>query len=39
MATVIPQCDLVTIPAGHLVHEAQPADFTAAVKAFLGGGA
>ena len=39
MAALIPQCDLVTIPAGHLVHAAQPGGFTAAVKAFLGGGA
>jgi pimeloyl-ACP methyl ester carboxylesterase len=36
MATLIPACDLITIPAGHLVHAAQPADFTAAVNAFLG---
>jgi pimeloyl-ACP methyl ester carboxylesterase len=27
---------LVTIPAGHLVHAARPAEFTAAVAGFLG---
>jgi len=36
MAALIPECELVTIPAGHLVHAARPADFTAAVTAFLG---
>jgi 3-oxoadipate enol-lactonase len=36
MATLIPDCELVTIPAGHLVHSARPAEFTAAVTAFLG---
>jgi len=35
MAALIPDCELVTIPAGHLVHSAQPAEFTAAVIAFL----
>jgi 3-oxoadipate enol-lactonase len=35
MAALIPQCELVTIKAGHLVHAARPADFTAAVNAFL----
>jgi pimeloyl-ACP methyl ester carboxylesterase len=35
MATLIPDCDLVTIPAGHLVHSARPAEFTAAIAAFL----
>ena len=35
MATLIPDCELVTIPAGHLVHAARPAEFTAAVCAFL----
>ena len=35
MATLIPDCELVTIPAGHLVHAARPAEFTAAVSAFL----
>jgi 3-oxoadipate enol-lactonase len=36
MAAIIPDCELVTIPAGHLVHAAQPAAFTAAVTTFLG---
>lgn len=36
MAALIPACDLVTIPAGHLVHAARPTEFTAAVTAFLG---
>jgi 3-oxoadipate enol-lactonase len=36
MAALIPDCELVTIPAGHLVHAARPADFSAAVTAFLG---
>ena len=36
MAALIPDCDLVTIPAGHLVHAVRPAEFTAAVTAFLG---
>ena len=31
----IPDCQFLTIPAGHLVHEARPADFTAAVLDFL----
>jgi 3-oxoadipate enol-lactonase len=35
MAALIPDCALVTIPAGHLVHAARPAEFTAAVTAFL----
>jgi pimeloyl-ACP methyl ester carboxylesterase len=35
MATLIPACELLTIPAGHLVHTARPAEFTAAVTAFL----
>lgn len=35
MAVLIPECQLVTISAGHLVHAIQPADFTAAVSAFL----
>ena len=35
MAGLIPDCELLTIPAGHLVHAARPADFTAAVSAFL----
>jgi 3-oxoadipate enol-lactonase len=36
MAALIPDCELVTIPAGHLVHAARPAEFTAAVTTFLG---
>ena len=36
MAALIPDCELVTVPAGHLVHAARPAEFTAAVTAFLG---
>jgi 3-oxoadipate enol-lactonase len=36
MATLIPSCELVTIPAGHLVHESRPAEFTAVVAGFLG---
>jgi 3-oxoadipate enol-lactonase len=35
MASLIPQCELVTIPAGHLVHAARPAEFSAAVAGFL----
>jgi 3-oxoadipate enol-lactonase len=35
MAALIPDCELVTIPAGHLVHALRPADFAAAVTAFL----
>ena len=35
MAALIPDCELVTIPAGHLVHAARPADFSATVAAFL----
>ena len=35
MAALIPDCELVTIPAGHLVHAARPAEFTAAVTSFL----
>jgi 3-oxoadipate enol-lactonase len=31
----IPTCTMLTIPAGHNVHEARPEDFTAAVLAFL----
>jgi 3-oxoadipate enol-lactonase len=37
MATLIPDCELVTIPAGHLVHAVRPAQFTAAVSGFLRG--
>lgn len=36
MARLIPDCELVTIPAGHLVHAVRPAEFTAAVSGFLG---
>jgi 3-oxoadipate enol-lactonase len=35
MATEIPDCELVTIAAGHLVHAARPAEFTAELTAFL----
>jgi 3-oxoadipate enol-lactonase len=35
MAMLIPDCELVTIPAGHLVHAARPAEFTAVVTGFL----
>jgi 3-oxoadipate enol-lactonase len=35
MASLIPRCELVTIPAGHLVHAARPAEFSAAVAGFL----
>jgi pimeloyl-ACP methyl ester carboxylesterase len=35
MATLIPDCELVTIPAGHLVHAVRPAEFTAVVTDFL----
>jgi 3-oxoadipate enol-lactonase len=35
MVALIPDCELVTIPAGHLVHALRPADFAAAVTAFL----
>ncbi len=37
MASLIPRCELITIPAGHLVHAARPAEFTAAVAGFLRG--
>jgi pimeloyl-ACP methyl ester carboxylesterase len=36
MAALIPDCDLVTIPAGHLVHAVRPAEFTTAIARFLG---
>jgi len=35
MATLIPDCELVTIAAGHLVHATRPAEFTAVVTSFL----
>ena len=35
MATLIPDCELITIPAGHLVHAVRTAEFTAAVNSFL----
>lgn len=35
MATLIPDCHLVTIPAGHLVHAARPAEFADVVTGFL----
>jgi 3-oxoadipate enol-lactonase len=35
MARTIPDCRLVTIEAGHLVHEARPEEFAARVDAFL----
>jgi pimeloyl-ACP methyl ester carboxylesterase len=35
MAALIPDCELVTIPAGHLVHATRPAEFTATVTSFL----
>jgi len=35
-AARIPCCDLVTIPAGHLVHEARPSQFADAVLGWLG---
>ena len=37
MAALIPGCELVTIPAWHLVHAVRPAEFAAAVTAFLEG--
>jgi pimeloyl-ACP methyl ester carboxylesterase len=35
MASLIPDCELATIAAGHLVHAARPADFTGVVSGFL----
>jgi len=35
VAARIPRCDLVTIPAGHHVHEARPAEFAEAVLGWL----
>ena len=37
LAALIPGGELLTIPAGHLVHAAQPSGFVAAVTAFLDG--
>ena len=39
MAALIPGGQLITIPAGHLVHAAQPARFISATTAFLAGAA
>jgi len=39
LAALIPGGQLITIPAGHLVHAAQPARFISAVTAFLAGAA
>ena len=36
-AASIPRCNLVTIPAGHLVHAARPAEFASAVLTWLDG--
>jgi len=35
VSDLIPTCDLLTIPAGHQVHEERPDEFVAAVLAFL----
>ena len=35
VAARIPACDLVTIPAGHHVHSARPAEFATAVLTWL----
>jgi 3-oxoadipate enol-lactonase len=37
VAARIPTCDLVTIPAGHNVHAARPAEFADVVLSWLGG--
>jgi 3-oxoadipate enol-lactonase len=34
----IPDCTLVTIPVGHQVHRDRPAEFSTAVRSFLGAG-
>jgi pimeloyl-ACP methyl ester carboxylesterase len=34
-AALIPRCDLITIEAGHLVHQARPAEFTDTVLGWL----
>ncbi|HEY0540190.1 MAG TPA: alpha/beta hydrolase [Actinoallomurus sp.] len=36
MARTIPDCRLITIEAGHLVHEKEPEEFAARIEAFLG---
>lgn len=36
LAQALPQGKLTTIDAGHMVHEERPAEFVAAVRAFLG---
>jgi pimeloyl-ACP methyl ester carboxylesterase len=36
LAAALPDGELAVIDAGHLVHGARPAEFTAAVRAFLG---
>jgi pimeloyl-ACP methyl ester carboxylesterase len=38
MAALIPDCELITIPAGHYVHTAEPAQFTQVVTGFLAPG-
>jgi pimeloyl-ACP methyl ester carboxylesterase len=35
MATLIPDCELVTIAAGHLVHATRPAEFNSVVTGWL----
>jgi 3-oxoadipate enol-lactonase len=35
MAALIPECELVTIPAGHQVHAARPAEVAAVMTGFL----
>jgi pimeloyl-ACP methyl ester carboxylesterase/GNAT superfamily N-acetyltransferase len=37
MAAIIPDCAMVTVPAGHQVHTAEPARFISEVSAFLAG--
>ena len=37
LAGLVPDARVVTIDAGHLVHETRPEDFLAAVEAFLAG--
>lgn len=39
IASLLPDCELVTIPAGHQVHASAPEKFSAAVTAFLAGDA